>query len=75
MCLGPCEGMGCVPVPPPGRVWFESGDNQYRDELRRRWKAEEHANGPSKDGWHNVTCPACEGSRLRPLPIKIDQAD
>lgn len=70
MCKGPCEGTGIVPVcyadPKPGqltlvRVRDESDPEEV--ELRRRWRVAEQEN-PADDGWHFVTCPVCEGSRL-----------
>ncbi len=54
MCLGQCEGMGVVPI--------KVGDN--REVFRKLWeKAESESH--SDDGWHFVTCPDCNGTRLR----------
>jgi hypothetical protein len=53
MCKGPCEGTGVVPI----------SRDETDPELRRRWDVAEQEN-PADDGWHFVTCPTCEGSRL-----------
>lgn len=62
MCLGPCEGMGVVPV----------RENHRDPELRARWLAAEDRapwrNRPDpadRDGYHFVICPDCNGTRLR----------
>lgn len=70
MCHGQCEGTGVVPV------YLERGDKKAHEpdalhfveperdpELIRRWLALE-TERPTEDGWHFVTCPACEGTRL-----------
>lgn len=67
-CDGECEGTGVVPV------YMHKGDPKYPHgarpfdeedpELTRRWEAAE-AQSAADDGYHFVTCPTCEGSRLR----------
>lgn len=55
MCLGQCEGTGFVPI-----------HAREKDPVFvSLWKKAEERE-PTDDGWHFVTCPACEGSRLRP---------
>lgn len=66
MCKGPCEGTGLVPVQRPrdGDLFVAPDpDAKMEEELMRRWEEAESKN-PSDDGWHFVTCPTCEGSRL-----------
>ena len=70
VCLGHCEGMGCVPVymrperAPDGRMALVM-DSEKDPELVRLWQ-EAEAKSPADDGWHFVVCPACNGTRLRP---------
>jgi hypothetical protein len=70
VCLGDCEGMGCVPVfvrigkAPDGSAALIT-ESETDPELVRRWQ-EAEAKKPSDDGWHFVVCPACEGTRVRP---------
>lgn len=61
MCLGPCEGMGVVPIHMGGEddIGFEQ-DPVYQELWRQ---AEEKS--PARDGWHFVVCPDCNGTRLR----------
>lgn len=54
VCLGPCEGMGFFPV-----KW--DNDNQIYMAL---WREAEKIK-KSKDGWHFVNCPDCNGSGVR----------
>ena len=55
MCEGQCEGTGFVPI--------------HRDDDDPKFKAlwvEAEAKSPSDDAWHFVTCPDCNGTRLKP---------
>lgn len=54
ICLGQCEGMGCIPV----------RHSTNDPELRRIWEEAEKKN-QSDDGYHFVTCPTCNGTGLR----------
>lgn len=54
MCLGQCEGMGVVPI----------SEDDIDEPWRALWLAAE-AEKPSDDGYHFVTCPDCNGTRLR----------
>lgn len=51
MCKGQCEGTGFVPVSPDDN---EEPYKTLRDEAEKR--------NPSKDGWHFVKCPECNGN-------------
>ena len=73
MCEGPCEGMGVVPVfkhiitvPELGVGPTGPADavNDKEGPWLDLWLAAE-AKEPSKDGWHFVVCPACNGTRKR----------
>lgn len=69
MCRGECEGIGFIPV------YLKEGDRQYDNEGRchctedaeederliKRWHEAEEKE-PTKDGWHFVVCPDCEGT-------------
>jgi len=54
MCLGMCEGTGCVPVK----------HDEEDDALRKLWEAAE-VETPTDDGWHFVKCPECGGTGKR----------
>lgn len=56
MCKGQCEGTGVVPI-------HEEHPNDEEGEWHDLWlKAE--ADESTTDGYHFVTCPACNGTRL-----------
>ena len=54
MCRGRCEGTGVIPI--------------YKDEqdehLKSLWLKAEEAE-PTDDGYHFITCPDCNGTRLK----------
>lgn len=54
VCMGPCEGTGIVPVQA----------DHANPPFRQLWQEAEDKE-PSEDGWHFVTCNACEGSGKR----------
>ena len=74
MCEGQCEGMGVVPVYyGKGAVLGMKAEVRPADAVNDEegpwldlWNAAE-AKEPSKDGWHFVVCPACNGTRKRPV--------
>ena len=54
MCEGQCEGIGWVPV----------NKNDMEEPFRTLWlKAEKKK--ASKDGWHFIKCPDCNGTGLK----------
>lgn len=61
MCLGQCEGMGVYP--------HQLGSEGETPEERAAWeKLHITCLGKSEeacDGWHFITCPDCNGTRLR----------
>ena len=63
VCLGPCEGMGCVPVTLKRRK--RAGDRWYDKLVEAYHQSLEDGKEPDEVGYIFVTCPACNGSRLR----------
>lgn len=61
-CKGQCEGTGMVPMRRPSTLdrFFGFCDH----DLVAAWDAAEKAK-PSKDGWHFVKCPTCNGTGRR----------
>lgn len=54
MCKGQCEGLGQIPI----------HKDDPEEPFRSLWlKAEKKK--PSRDGWHFVSCPDCDGTGLR----------
>ena len=79
VCNGQCEGTGLVPIKydeenePFATLYLqahERGCVGIRNRLRELWRHREFWYWRSKlrewcDGWHFVTCPACNGTRVR----------
>lgn len=65
MCLGPCEGMGVVPVvlQPVGEV--RPAPESDPALVAAFLAAVEAGAKPDELGYVMVTCPTCKGSRLR----------
>ncbi len=55
VCIGQCEGMGCVPI----------RKGETREPFKSLW-LEAEAKSPSDDGYHFVECPDCKGPGKRP---------
>jgi len=53
ICLGPCDGMGCFPV-------SKNENGKYA----ALWEEAEKKK-PTKNGWHFVKCPECNGTGKR----------
>jgi hypothetical protein len=73
ICIGQCEGMGCVPVFIYNGIRIDEYaaliSDETNPELIKRWH-EAEAVKPTDDGWHFVICPDCEGTRVRPgVPV------
>ncbi len=68
MCEGQCEGTGVVPV-------YKDCANSKNAPWRDLWLAAE-AENPADNGYHFVTCPTCNGTRLKdPEPQTPDGKD
>ena len=60
MCEGQCEGTGCVPL-----FGNNKGDLRIPGDEEEPWRSlwlEAEARKSSKDGWHFVICPDCDGT-------------
>ncbi len=61
MCKGQCEGLGVVPIYMLGKNPRDVGPEPETNRVYIRLWKEAEALEPSKNGWHFVTCPDCEG--------------
>jgi hypothetical protein len=77
VCLGQCEGMGCVPInrdetePRFKALWEEAHRTKHSITDRMLIQARELApwfpfHREGCDGWHFVRCPDCNGTGKRP---------
>jgi hypothetical protein len=77
VCLGQCEGMGCVPIhrdetePRFKALWDEAHRTTHSVTDRALMAIREAVPGfplhrEGCDGWHFVTCPDCGGTGKRP---------
>ena len=60
MCEGQCEGTGYVPL-----FGNNKGDLRIPGDEEEPWRSlwlEAEARKSSKDGWHFVVCPDCDGT-------------
>ena len=60
MCEGQCEGTGYVPL-----FGNNKGDLRIPEDAEEPWRSlwlEAEVRKPSKDGWHFVICPECNGT-------------
>lgn len=67
MCLGFCEGTGCIPVKMGkngGRDGLATVGDETAPELVALWHQAEAVKS-SPDGWHFVKCPECKGTGKR----------
>jgi len=82
VCLGQCEGMGCVPHkdnPEEGGIFQQLWEEEHAEahkittRIRNAWRFEFLPLGSRFailwercDGWHFVKCPDCGGTGKRP---------
>ena len=59
ICKGQCEGTGFVPI----------AKSETKEPFKSLWLKKEKEK-PSKDGWHFVKCPDCNGTGLEPKEKK-----